>query len=326
MILIAVGMPIALVLATHIRVVEMYTLPAAFLVFTICWWRVAPTLRPVHSWFVYAPGILIGLTPSSILAMAAGGPPERRIVVVVGAAVCLAVGLTAHADAPLVLGALVLAVAVIHDVLHLGWPAAGTVSAIEAVVVLAAALIVAPPVRAGVVRDFIAHLMVIAGVATPLVAWLVSGGRVVEAASLPSAVGLAVVGFSYSKWHPGASSWRVYGPALVVGFAPSLIRELSGDPSLVRRVGVLLAAALVTAYGSLRRLQMPTALGLLVFVIAGIHELFVLRWLLVAWTAIGVLIAIVGYLVTPTGRSRVASLTRSRLDPEAPPDRRYTVT
>jgi len=109
-----------------------------------------------------------------------------------------------------------------------------------------------------------------------------------------------LVGLLELRVRPELGSWLGYGPALVTGFLPTLVIVLASDATPFRRVGLITAAVLTVAVGSIRRLQAPVVIGTVVTAVAMLHELFLLGrllpwWvLLVLFTGAGVLLVALG--------------------------------
>jgi hypothetical protein len=90
--------------AADVGVLELYTVPPALLMLAVG--RIRP--RPDSSWVRLGPGLLVGLVPSSILAINSGGP-VRLVCVVVAAVAFVVAGTFLSLQAPFVIGAGVLA-------------------------------------------------------------------------------------------------------------------------------------------------------------------------------------------------------------------------
>jgi hypothetical protein len=135
----------------------------------------------------------------------------------------------------------------------------------------------------------------------------------IEAYTLPFAVFALLVGLLELRVRPDLGSWLGYGPALVTGFLPTLVIVFVTDASMPRRVGLIVAAVLTVAIGSVRRLQAPVVIGGVVTAVATVHELFLfgrlLPWwlLLVLFTGAGVLLVVLGATT-----ERLRRLTRLR--------------
>ncbi|WP_432831595.1 SCO7613 C-terminal domain-containing membrane protein [Dactylosporangium sp. CA-092794] len=145
-------------------------------------------------------------------------------------------------------------------------------------------------------------LIIAASVAELLAIWLLLiTVRVAlpEAYTLPFAALALITGLIEIRNRPELGSWLAYGPALVAGFAPSLVIAVAqpGTPEL-RRVLLILAGVITVAIGAVRQQKAPVAVGAAVTVIATVNELFRIGlplWLmLLLFTGTGVLLVILG--------------------------------
>jgi hypothetical protein len=119
---------------------------------------------------------------------------------------------------------------------------------------------------------------------------LLAGARVgvVEAYTVPAAaVGLAA-GVVAARTGPGTRSWYAYGPALLVGVAPSLAAVLSVEGQPWRRLVLGVAALVVFLLGVRFRLRAPVEVGAGVLVLLALNEVM-LGWdLLPRWIPLAV--------------------------------------
>ncbi|MEJ5254914.1 MAG: hypothetical protein WHS89_06150 [Acidimicrobiales bacterium] len=117
-------------------------------------------------------------------------------------------------------------------------------------------------------------------------AWMAQvSTTVVEAYTLPAAVVLGVAGLSHRRTSSSAGSWSAYGPALVIGFGPSLMLAL-GDDGWLRPVLVLAAGGAALGVGARARLQAPVVVGAAVLLLEAVDTLapvvaLVPRWLII---------------------------------------------
>jgi hypothetical protein len=130
-----------------------------------------------------------------------------------------------------------------------------------------------------------------------LAGWVAIGGAGVEtpeAYTLPAAAGLLLV--ALPQLRSGMRSWSAEGPAVGVALLPSAFVVVA-EPSALRLVLVVAAAAVLTAVGALRHRQAPFVLGAaaLAFVVLGRlgpYAPLLPRW--VALGAAGLLLLVVG--------------------------------
>lgn len=114
-----------------------------------------------------------------------------------------------------------------------------------------------------------------------------------EAYTLPFAVLALLVGVLELRQRAEISSWVAYGPALVTAFAPTLAIVLVTESSMLRQVLLLLGAAAVLVFGSLRQQQAPVIVGATATAITAIHALFSLGpWLLLI--PVGLVLLVLG--------------------------------
>ncbi|NYT94152.1 SCO7613 C-terminal domain-containing membrane protein [Salinispora sp. H7-4] len=114
-----------------------------------------------------------------------------------------------------------------------------------------------------------------------------------EAYTLPFAVLALLVGVLELRQRAEVSSWVAYGPALVTAFAPTVAIVLVTESSMLRQVLLLLGAAAVLVFGSLRQQQAPVIVGATATAITAIHALFSLGpWLLLI--PVGLLLLVLG--------------------------------
>ncbi|GAA2391761.1 SCO7613 C-terminal domain-containing membrane protein [Dactylosporangium salmoneum] len=145
-------------------------------------------------------------------------------------------------------------------------------------------------------------LVIAASIAELLAIWLLLiTVRVAlpEAYTLPFAALALITGLIEIRHRPELGSWLAYGPALVAGFAPSLVIAVAqpGTPEL-RRVLLILAGVITVAIGAVRQQKAPVAVGAAVTVIATVNELFrigmPLWMMLLLFTGTGVLLISLG--------------------------------
>lgn len=109
-----------LVLATaRTMVAEAYTLPFATLALAVG----AVNLRwrtEIGSWTAYGPGLVVGFAPTLVIVLDSDTTPVRRVTLIAVAVLTVAIGAIRRQRAPVVTGAVVTAVAVLHEVLLLG--------------------------------------------------------------------------------------------------------------------------------------------------------------------------------------------------------------
>jgi hypothetical protein len=152
--------------------------------------------------------------------------------------------------------------------------------------------------------DAYRRTLIIAGALSELAAiWLLlRQGQVslLEAYTLPFALVALLVGLLEIRAHPELGSWLAYGPALVVGFLPTLVVVLTSDSNPARRILLIVGAVLTLAVGSLRRQKAPVVVGSVVTTIATLHELILLGRFLPAWVLV-VLFSATGLLLVGLG-------------------------
>lgn len=85
-----------------------------------------------------------------------------------------------------------------------------------------------------------------------------------EAYTLPLAAVATLIGVTALRRRPYLPSWTVYGPALLVAFAPSVVLVLVTDTGAARTVLLAVAAGLILIVGAVRRLKAPVTVGALV--------------------------------------------------------------
>ncbi|UWP81874.1 permease [Dactylosporangium fulvum] len=145
-------------------------------------------------------------------------------------------------------------------------------------------------------------LVIAASIAELLAIWLLLVTvkvALLEAYTLPFAALALITGLIEIRNRPELGSWLAYGPALVAGFAPSLvIAVVDADSPELRRVLLILAAVITVAAGAARRQKAPVAVGAAVTVIATINELVRIDlpwWMqLVLYTGTGILLISLG--------------------------------
>lgn len=132
-----------------------------------------------------------------------------------------------------------------------------------------------------------------------LVLWLQlqeAGVATVEAYTMPLAALLLVVGV-VARLRAGSSleepaeepisSWLWLGPALVVGFVPSVVLSFA-DPGAVRPTAALVAGAAVLVLGAILRWRAAVDVGVPVVVVVGLRQLVPVAGDLPTWVIIGV--------------------------------------
>ena len=119
-------------------------------------------------------------------------------------------------------------------------------------------------------------------------AWLAAADvQLVEAYSLPAALGALVAGEVHRRQNTSATSWTTYGAAIAIAFAPTLVVAVD-ETELVRPVALAVAAAAACWAGSRWRLQAPLVAGALTLTILAVDTLAPVaeklpRWLTVAF-------------------------------------------
>jgi hypothetical protein len=111
----------------------------------------------------------------------------------------------------------------------------------------------------------------------------------VEAYTLPLAVVLLGVGLLGARIHDGdgpVPSWVTTGPALVVGFAPTVWLAFE-QPGSIRPLVGLVAGALVLAGGVARGRKAPVDVGAATVVLLGIHQIAPVVGEIPNWATIG---------------------------------------
>lgn len=146
-------------------------------------------------------------------------------------------------------------------------------------------------------RDSERRILFWAVVSCEITAWWilmwVANVALPEAYTLPFAVLALLVGVLELRQRAEISSWVAYGPALVTAFAPTLAIVLVTESSMLRQVLLLLGAAAVLVFGSLRQQQAPVIVGATATAITAIHALFSLGpWLLLI--PVGLLLLVLG--------------------------------
>ncbi|MFP5371731.1 MAG: SCO7613 C-terminal domain-containing membrane protein, partial [Actinomycetes bacterium] len=141
-------------------------------------------------------------------------------------------------------------------------------------------------------------VVAVAAVADLVVAvWIAVGGAGVEtpeAYTLPAALGLLVV--AVPRLRAGARSWAAEGAAVGVALVPSALVVVA-EPTALRLVLVVAAAAALTVGGALRHRQAPFVLGAASLVLVTVGRLAPYAPLLPRWLtlgAAGLLLLVVG--------------------------------
>lgn len=134
--------------------------------------------------------------------------------------------------------------------------------------------------------------LVFGGIGCELVAWWVflwaRDVGLVEAYTVPFAVGALAGGVLAMRYHRELTSWEGYGVALAAVFLPSLAVIASGDDPPARRLGLGLVALVVVVAGAVRRRQAPVVVGGAVLVLLALRELVGLWDLLPRWLPLAV--------------------------------------
>ncbi|MGY1805310.1 SCO7613 C-terminal domain-containing membrane protein [Blastococcus sp. SYSU D00922] len=117
--------------------------------------------------------------------------------------------------------------------------------------------------------------------------WIAVGGagiEAVEAYTLPAAVGLLVV--ALPQLRAGAPSWAAEGAAAGVALVPSALVVVA-DPTALRLVLVIAAAALLTVVGTVLHRQAPFVIGAGVLLLVAVGRLGPYAPLLPRWVTLG---------------------------------------
>lgn len=134
--------------------------------------------------------------------------------------------------------------------------------------------------------------LVVGGIGCELAAWWLflwtENVGLVEAYTVPFALGALVGGVIESRHRPALTSWQAYGLALAAMFLPSLSVIASGDDPPLRRLGLGLAALAVVTAGAVRRRQAPVVVAGAVLVLLALRELVGLWELLPRWLPLAV--------------------------------------
>ncbi len=237
----------------------------------------AALAAPAVAALVAHDGALLGAVPTALLLALVGatafavatlraGAPEEAAAAVAGALAGLLAGVVA-ADA-----------------------AAWGQVAIDLVVVGAAAGCYAVVARRRQVAVLAVADLVLAG-------WIAAAGadiRTPEVYTLPAAAGLLLL--AVPALRAGAASWAAEGPAVAVALLPSALTVVA-EPTAVRLVGVVAAAAALTVAGALTHRQAPFVAGAGALALVALGRLapyapLVPRWITLA-TA-GLLLLVVG--------------------------------
>ncbi len=130
-----------------------------------------------------------------------------------------------------------------------------------------------------------------------LAGWIAAAGadiRTPEVYTLPAALGLAL--FAVPALRAGAASWAAEGPAVAVALLPSALVVVA-EPTAVRLVGVVTAAAALTVTGALTHRQAPFVLGAGALAVVVLGRLAPYAPLLPRWVtlaAAGLVLLVVG--------------------------------
>src|SRR5262249_36317990 len=144
-------------------------------------------------------------------------------------------------------------------------------------------------VRGALVAELFAAWVLLYSVRVPLT----------EAYTLPFAVVALVIGALELRNDDQLSSWVAYGPALVGGFAPSVVLVLIGHDAVARWVILLVVAVVTVIVGASLRLSAPVQVGSAVAVVVALVE--AIRLLARGQVAGGLLVAIAGAVLVGFG-------------------------
>jgi hypothetical protein len=179
-----------------------------------------------------------------------------------------------------------------------GWPELTAPALIASGTILAVVAI-----RPGRAEQYRNALIITAAMAETVAIWMlmrVAAVAVPEAYTLPFAALALVIGLVELRRRPELGSWLAYGPALIAGFAPTLMIVLATDGTPTRRILLLIAGVLTVALGAVRRHKAPVTIGAVVTTVTALHELVLigrfLPWwvLLLLFTAAGALLVGLG--------------------------------
>ena len=131
----------------------------------------------------------------------------------------------------------------------------------------------------------------------------------VEAYSLPLAVGVGLLGWIVHRRGHGGGSWAVAGPALLVAIVPSTLMALQA-PGELRSLVVIAAAVVMIVVGATLGWKAPLVLGAAVATVVGLAELWpainrLPRWSVLA--ALGLTLIVLGARIEE-GKKGVARL------------------
>jgi len=224
--------------------------------------------------FVQAAGLIAELTPEqrgyAVLAVA--------VALLVAAAVLPAATRKPEALSTELLSFAVTAVAVVT--------ATASATTVAAILAGYGALLGLSALRPGRWR------LVFGGIGCELVAWWVflwaRDVGLVEAYTLPFAVGALAGGVLAMRHHRELTSWQGYGVALGTVFLPSLAVITGGDDPPARRLGLGLVALVVVVAGAVRRRQAAVVVGGTVLVLLALRELIGLWEMLPRWLPLAV--------------------------------------
>lgn len=97
----------------EVDLIELYSLPFAVLALVVG--GLEARHRPqLSSWVVFGPALVAALAPSLLAVVVTGGPPARQAWVLIGGVAAIVVGSRRGQRAPLIVGAVVTAVAALH--------------------------------------------------------------------------------------------------------------------------------------------------------------------------------------------------------------------
>jgi hypothetical protein len=103
----------------HVRLLEAYTLP--FAGFALLVGLLELRRRPeLGSWMAYGPALVAGFLPTLAIVLGTDANAPRRIGIIAAAVITVAVGAVRRRRAPVVIGAVVTAVATVHELGLLG--------------------------------------------------------------------------------------------------------------------------------------------------------------------------------------------------------------
>ncbi|BBH70324.1 hypothetical protein ACTI_70090 [Actinoplanes sp. OR16] len=224
--------------------------------------------------------VVTAYTASRILDLGAGAGP---ISVLAAAAVVVALEAVLAARRPREAPAVA---AVAHASALVALVIAGTLGRAALIATLWAAVLGLRALRPGEIRAVRFRYAIAAAGSALLGWWLLLGSRDVqtpEIYTLPAAAFALGAGWLARRGRPELPSWTAYGPALAVGFLPTLAVIVGDEPEYPRRLLLGLGALAVLLAGARARLRAPVVAGGLMLALTALHELiqvwdFVPRW------------------------------------------------